>query len=74
MAGAGRTLSEQDKTVNLWVSGGPSPALVAQVFGRLIAARAGVRMKRAALYLRSSKDRNDVSPDAQRRALMEIGK
>jgi DNA invertase Pin-like site-specific DNA recombinase len=29
-------------------------------------------MKRAALYLRSSKDRNDVSPDAQRRALQEL--
>ena len=29
-------------------------------------------MKRAALYLRSSKDRNDVSPDAQRRALVEL--
>ena len=29
-------------------------------------------MKRAALYLRSSKDRNDVSPDAQRRALIEL--
>ena len=29
-------------------------------------------MKRAALYLRSSNDRNDVSPDAQRRALLEL--
>src|SRR5690606_36126382 len=29
-------------------------------------------MKRAALYLRSSKDRKDVSPDAQRRALKEL--
>lgn len=29
-------------------------------------------MKRVALYLRSSKDRNDVSPDAQRRALVDL--
>lgn len=28
----------------------------------------------AALYLRSSKDRADVSPDAQRRALLELAK
>lgn len=31
-------------------------------------------MKRAALYLRSSKDRKDVSPDAQRRALQELAR
>lgn len=31
-------------------------------------------MKRAALYLRSSKDRSDVSIDAQRRALTELAK
>ncbi|MGH8080008.1 MAG: recombinase family protein [Lysobacter sp.] len=30
--------------------------------------------KNAALYLRSSKDRKDVSPDAQRRALQELAK
>lgn len=30
------------------------------------------RMKRAALYLRSSKDRSDVSIDAQRRELLEL--
>ncbi len=31
-------------------------------------------MERAALYLRSSKDRHDVAPDAQRRELMDLAK